>query len=111
MWRSLGRVLVPAAGVPVRATINEVDPTLRWPAHSILFQQVPGNTGRIYIGQVGMNVVTGAGVLAVLAIPTANILPSSSATITMAVSGFNLADFWIDVSVGGEACQVSGVRT
>ncbi len=111
MWRSLGKVIVTTAGTPVRATLNETVPTERYGAHAMLFQQVPGNTGKLYImdRQTG-NASTGAGVLAVLAIPTVNLLPSASATITYAAAGFNAADFWIDAEVSGQGCQVSAIQ-
>lgn len=111
MWRSLGKVIVTTGGTPVRATNNENDPTARYGAHAMLFQQVPGNTGKIYIMDRSTgNRSSGAGVLAVLAIPTTNLLPSASATITYAPAGFNAVDFWIDAENNGEGCQVSAIQ-
>jgi hypothetical protein len=110
MWRSLGKV-VPGAGVFVRSTANESDPLARYSAHAMLFQQIPGNTGKIYIAdRETANITTGVGVLATLAIPSANTLPSASATVTYAPAAFNLNDYWIGAEVNGEGCLVSAVR-
>lgn len=111
MWRPLGKVTVPAAGTPVRATVNQPDPNLRFPCQSMLFQQVAGNTGKIYIcSSVTANKTTLEGVLAVLAIPTTNVLPSASATVPSAPAALNAGDFYVDVDVNGEACLVSAIR-
>ena len=110
MWRSLGKV-VPGAGVFVRATNNESDPLARYSVHAMLFQQVAGNTGKLYIAdRETANATTGVGILAVLAIPTVNTLPSASATVTYAPAAFNVNDYWIGAQVNGEGCQVSAVR-
>lgn len=111
MWRSLGKVAVATPGTLVRATNNESSPTTRYPAHAMLFQQVAGNTGKIYICDRQNAVAsTGVGVLATLAIPTVNVLPSASCTVTYAPAAFNAIDFWIDAEVGGEGCQVSAIQ-
>ena len=108
MWKPLGRVTVAVAGVPARATVNQSDPAARFPVHSILFQQVAGNTGYIYIKS--SNAAGTSNILATLAIPTSNILQSASCTVANQQNGFNVADYWIDVSVGGESCQVSAIE-
>lgn len=111
MWRALGKVAIPTAGTFIRATANQSDPVARFPAHAVLFQQVPGNTGKIYIADREFaSTSTGLGVLAVLAIPTANVLPSASATVTYAPAGFNLADYWISSEVNNEDCLVSAIQ-
>lgn len=110
-WRSSGYVTVPTAGTPVRASDNQPQAEAFCPSHALLFQQVSGNTGKIYIlDRANPNMTTGMGILAVLAIPTTNFLPSASATITYAPQGFNLAEYWIDVDVSGEKCLVSIIR-
>lgn len=110
--RSLGRVTVTTAGTPKRATNGESDPSARYPAHAVLFQRdLNTETGNVYImDREDGDPSTGVGVVAILAIPTENILPSFSATITYAPAGLNLADLWIDSDVNGEGCQVSAMR-
>ncbi len=110
--RAVGRITVVTAGTPVRATSLETDPTARYPAHAFLFQRDDNTeTGNVYImDREDGDPSTGVGVLAILAIPTENILPSFSATITYAPAGLNLADLWIDSDVNGEGCQVSAMR-
>jgi len=111
MWRSLGYVEVPTSGTPVKVTVNRADPDARVPTHAILFQQKAGNTGKIYVLQSADSVFsTGVGLLAVLAIPTTNMLPSASGTITYAPSGLNANDFWVDADVNGEEVLVSVIE-
>lgn len=105
-WRGYARGHAPNEHVEIRTPTDPVDL-----AHAMLFQQVVGNTGRIYIAdREAANATTGAGILAVLAIPTTNTLPSASATVTYAPAAFNLNDYWIGAQVNGEGCQVSVVR-
>jgi hypothetical protein len=51
-----------------------------------------------------------SGVFAVIPAPSANVLPSFSATVTYAPAAFNLSDVWMDVDTGGEGALVSCVR-
>lgn len=108
MWVSLGHVTVAVPGTPERATRNELDPTRRYPANAVLIQQWPGNTGRVYFGTAAMNVAAGTGILATLAVPTANTLPSASATFPIPV-GFDLSTYRIDADVVGEGPNVSAL--
>ena len=111
VWTSQGIVTVSVAGTPVRATNNQSSPPSRFAAHSIFFQQVASNTGKIYIcDSATANKSTGVGVLAVLAAPTSSFIPSASGTVTYAPNAFNLAEYWIDADVGGEGCLVSSIR-
>jgi hypothetical protein len=111
MWRSLGKVTVASHLVNVRATDNESDSTARWPCHALLFEQGPGNTGRIYVfdRQTG-DQTTLEGCLAILAVPTVNMLPSVSATITYAPAGLDASTYWVGASVDGEGVLISAIR-
>lgn len=108
--RSLGRITIVTAGTPVQVTFNETVPSDRFLAHSFMVQQVAGNTGRILIGSSAMVAATLANVYAVLPVPTVNILPAYTVTIQQAISGFNMADFFVDATVSGEFALVSVVR-
>lgn len=112
MWHSLGKVTA-TAGTPARATVNQTDPTARFPCHAILFQALSTNTGKVYImeGNNAFSAATYTKCLAVIAVPTANSLPSASATVTYAPAAFNAADFYIDVQTTGEGCLVSAVKS
>lgn len=112
MIRSLGRVTVATSGTPVRATDNETDPAERYPVHSMLFERDnTGETGLVYIlDREDAVIATRVGVVAILAVPTSNILPSFSATITYAPSGLNLENYWVDADNDGEGCVVSAIR-
>ena len=109
-WKSFGEVTVTAAGTPIRATINMVNPAADVKAHTVAFQQVSGNTGKIYIQDRQTLGAGNIGRVHVLAIPTSNTLPSVSAGIEYAPGGFNLASYWIDAEVNGEKCLVSTIE-
>lgn len=110
--RPLGRITVATSGTPVRATVNEGNPAARHAAHSILFERdVTTETGKVYIlDREDAVIATRVGVLAVLAIPTDNLLPSFSLTVTSSPNGFDTADFWVDADNDGEGCIVSVIR-
>jgi hypothetical protein len=72
-----------------------------------MVQVLPMNSGRVYVGLLGMNKTTKAGVLAVLGVPTQNVIPAFTATVSYATAEFNLADIFIDVEVGNEGVIVS----
>src|SRR5512146_3205456 len=90
-------VLTTNPGTLKRLTSSFTDPTMRQAVHSFLCQALPANTGKVYIGLANFNKTTGVGVIAALAVPTANIIPSCSATVAYSANHFNLADFWFDV--------------
>jgi len=98
---SLGKITVTTGGTPVRVTANHIG------VNSIAFQQLAAQTGKIFIGTATLNKGTLVGVLAVLAVPTANILPSASFTIVNAPAGLDARDFWVDADVNGEGVLVS----
>jgi hypothetical protein len=99
--KSLGKITVTTGGTPVQVSTTRVG------ANSIMFQQIPGNTGKMYIGDSTLVKATLVGVHAVLPIPTTNILPSYTATIVEAPAGLNAAEFWVDAEVNGEGVLVS----
>ncbi|KKN18840.1 hypothetical protein LCGC14_0951810 [marine sediment metagenome] len=106
--RSAGFVTT-TAGVLVRLTANETDPTTNLDAHSIMAEALQGNTGRVYIGSSAMVRATGVGVYAVIPIPTSNILPTFTATIAYAPAALLLNELFLDVDVDNEGVLVSYV--
>jgi|WetSurMetagenome_2_1015567.scaffolds.fasta_scaffold02468_2 hypothetical protein len=111
MWRSLGKVTVTTSGTPVRATLNETTPSDRVGCQSILFEQIPGNTGRIYIcDRQNANIITLVGVVAILAKPTSSAFPSAGCGVPSAPAALNAADFYIDAEISGEGVLVSVVK-
>ena len=110
-WRSLGKVTVVAAGTPARLTANQSDPTARLSVHSILIQAWPVNAGIIYIlDRLDADVASGVGVLAMLAVPATNIIPSASATVTYAPAAINAASYWIDAATSGDGVIASVIE-
>jgi hypothetical protein len=109
-----GKITVAAAGTPVPVTVPSV---VSGPlgaqglttVHAFIVQALKGNTGAIYIGLLGMSKSTLVGVLCVLPIPTANLIPTFSVSLTEAANALSLTDLFIDADVNGEGVTVSGV--
>lgn len=111
MLQSIGRIVVPVAGTPVRVTSGQTDPAERFACHGVLIQARPGNAGRVYIGTATMNRVAETGLYAILAIPTANQLPTFSAALTLSPNAIQLQDLFIDVDVNNDGVLVSVLVT
>lgn len=116
MWHSLGKVTVAASGTPVRITTNQSDATARIGCQTVFIQQVPGNSGALYICEnSSANITTGVGVLAVIPKPTldgsgdAVSIPCGAVTIPYAAAPLNAADFYIDADNNGDAAYCSYV--
>lgn len=113
---SLGKLTVPASGTPVNVpapTLPSQGPTV--PAlttvHAFLVAALAANTGKVYIGVAGMNKATLAGVLMVLPVPTTNLIPTFSVSVTAAANALSLTDLWIDVDNSNDGVLISGVIT
>ena len=111
---SMGKVATVVAGTPV----NVPSPSFSWmgPAqpvlttvHAFMVQALSGNAGKIYVGVAGMNKSTLAGVLVVLPVPTVNLIPTWSVSLTEGPNALSLTDLWIDSDNSGEGVTVSGV--
>lgn len=109
MWRSLGTIIVAAPGTRTRLTANQSDPSMRIATQSLLVQALytPShkNTGNIYL----YDTQAGGSPLAILAVPTANSIPSASVTVPNAPGPLNIADFWMDADSGGDGGVVSRI--
>ena len=70
----IGKVVVASAGTPQKLNPTAVS------AQGILVQALSANTGKIFVGDSTLNKTTLVGCYAVLAVPTANVIPSFSAT-------------------------------
>lgn len=111
MQKSFGVVRVPLVGVPIRVTSNLENPSQREAVHAILFQALPENTGRVYIGTSELNRVTKAGVLGTLAVPTANSLPTFSMALTISPNAIHAHDLWIDADSNTDGVTVAVLVT
>jgi hypothetical protein len=111
MQESLGVVRVPLIGVPIRSTINLPTPSSRYAVHAILFQALPENTGRVYIGTASLNRVTKQGVLGTLAVPTANSLPTFSMALTISPNAIHAHDLYIDADNNTDGVTVAVLTT
>ena len=110
-WKSLGAVIVAVPGVRQRLTANQAAPAARVGCEALLIQAISTgkqivNAGRVYVYDVQL----GGAPMAVLAIPTANTIPSASATIPAAPGGLNMADYWLDADSPGDGAYVSYIR-
>ena len=93
--------------MPVRVTAPDAvrPPTV----HAVLIEALPGNTGKIYVGLAGLAKATLANCLVVLPIPTANVIPTFSITVTEAANAIALQDLWIDADNAGEGVLISAI--
>jgi hypothetical protein len=107
MLKPIGRFLVPVAGTPVRLTSTQPNPAETFSCHGVFIQALPTNVGKVYVGTSALNKTTLVGVIAIIAIPTANNLPAFTAALTLAPNAINLADLYLDVETGGEGALVS----
>ena len=96
MLETLGKILVPVPGTLVRVTNNLAQPAIRYACHGVLFQALPSNTGRVYVGTSALNRGALTGVYAVLAVPTTNQLPSFSIALTLAPNAVQLQEMYLD---------------
>jgi hypothetical protein len=108
-----GKITVPAAGTPVpiptTAIAGPQGAAGFKSVHAFIIQALSTNTGKIYVGLAGLNKSTLVGVLCVLPIPTANLIPTFSVSLTAAANALALDDLLIDADVNGEGVTVSGV--
>jgi hypothetical protein len=102
MIDSLGKITVATPGTLVRATVNRPDPNKPLPCHGILFEALPTNVGRVYVGRSGLVRATLVGTYAILPIPTANVFPTFSTALTLAPNGLAAQDFYIDADTAGD---------
>jgi hypothetical protein len=114
----LGKVSVPAPGTPVQLTataeylsaIAAAFGASQVPfvtCQAVLFQAWKGNSDEVYIGKVGMNRTTGAGVAAVLGVPSAGSNPSFGAANQMSPAGIDLSAFYLDADIAAEGALVT----
>ena len=100
---SLGLVTVATPGTPVALSTN---PNLR--ATRILFQSVPGLTGKGYIGTPQMNKSTLSGVIRILAPnPSGVISDLYEITTEDGLDGIYVSQLAVDMAVAGEGLLVS----
>ena len=96
---SFGKITIASGGTPVRLTSNETTPAARASVQSVTIQAGAGNAGIVYVGFVGMNTSSGAGVLALIPKPASTTTgPFSSASFSEvnAPAGINVADLYVD---------------
>lgn len=95
------------AGTPVQVPI----PTgfVESNMHALLIQTLPTNTGKIYIGNATLNKGALSGLIVFLAVPTANVIPSFSVSVTQAANALKINDLWIDADNSNDGVIVSGI--
>lgn len=112
-WKSLGLVTVATAGAPVRATANisSAAPfgqsSQMYFCMAILFQAAPANGGKMYVGDNPTFSKGGAGQLAIIGVPTTNVIPSAGVNVPNAPNGLNAGDYYIDADTNGNSVSVS----
>lgn len=78
---------------------------------SILFQAMSTNLGRVYIGTATLNRAALTNVSAVLAIPTANTIPSYGISNPLSPAGVDIDQLYLDADVAGEGVLVTVLQT
>lgn len=96
MIASAGPITVATPGTPVPAITNLPVTPRPYSCHGVLFQALPTNTGKVYIGTAEMDPTAFTGLFAMLAIPTDNQIPSFSAALTITPNGMVLDQFYVD---------------
>lgn len=102
-------------GTPVRATALRADPEERLTAHAIVFQQVPGNTGVLYVFNSATGDKTGvtSGTAAMIPAPSYNdagqavVLPHLVFSIPGTGDAEDVSQYWVDGAVEGDKVAVS----
>jgi hypothetical protein len=107
MIQSIGKLTVAVPGTLVRATSGQANPAQPFSCHGVLFQALPANVGRVYIGSSVLNRAALTGVFSVLVIPTATIIPSFSVALTIAPNGIKLDDFWVDADTATDGVIIT----
>lgn len=79
--------------------------------YAILFQALPTNLGKIYIGTSTLNRGSFAGCAGLLAVPTVNILPSYGISLTLAPAGIDVDTLYLDADNSGEGALVTALVT
>jgi hypothetical protein len=110
-----GKVTVTTSGTPVQiptlpaVVTGPLGPQGLTTVHAFIIQALSGNAGKIYIGLSGMSKSSLVGVLVVLPVPTANLIPTFSVSLTEAANALSLTDLWFDADNSGEGVTISGV--
>jgi hypothetical protein len=100
---TLGRVNVATPGTLVQLS---TDLTLR--ASKLLFQVIPGLTGKAYVGKAGMTRSTLSGVIRVLWPNAAGgVSDSFFLEASDGADSINLASYWIDMDVAAEGLLIT----
>src|SRR5262245_23823424 len=102
----LGLITVPNAGTPVRITTTTqylqsgIQASFRT-AQAILVQTWKANTGQVFVGKSGMVKATGAGVIAVLGIPSTSALHAFGASNQLGPASIDIGELYLDADVNG----------
>lgn len=105
-------VIVTTAGTPVAVVdFLAVSSRRSISIHGIMFQALPANTGKIYIGTRNMDQAMLTNLFAILPIPTDNFLPTFSCALTIAPNGLALETFYVDAENSGEGVIVTYLQT
>lgn len=104
----LGKFVVPTPGTPVPVVIPAASVLQPFTScHALLAEALSSNTGKIYIGRVGMNKTTLVGVLIVLPVPSTNVLPTFSIAVQQGANAISIGSFYVDADNSNEGVSVS----
>lgn len=116
MLVAIGKVTIATAGQPKSilsrlntaqaAKVQALQSSGLGPVHGVSLQALPGNTGRVWIGDADLNKSTGMGVGHLLPAPSASFFPSFSVALSSAPNAVSLEGIWLDVDTGNEGVYV-----
>jgi hypothetical protein len=110
---ALGPLTVPTPGVPVPfSSILPSAPStfdVNNNVHACIMEAISSNAAKVYIGMAGMNKTTLANVLMVLPVPTVNLIPTFSISVTQGANALDLADLYLDADNAGNGIIVSAI--
>lgn len=108
----LGKVTIPLAGTPLSLAATLIAAGLKFRSfHAAHLQALDTNTGKVYIGAVGMVAVTRAGCIHILPAPTTGILPSFGMANVLSPAGIDISTVYLDVDVSGEGVLLTLLET
>ena len=111
MIDTAGKITIPFPGTPIQATANLADPSKHVSIHGVMFQALPTNSGKVYVGKIGLDKTTYENCFAILAVPTSNFIPTFSVALTIAPNGLALEPFYLDADVQDDGVLITVLVT
>ena len=115
MTRVVGKITVPTAGTPIQLSAQAAFTAALTRAglattfvkvHAVHFQALPGNSGKVYLGESGLVKATYVLVGFTFPAPTSGFFPTFGITEETSPAGVDCSVIWLDVDTSGEGLSV-----